>query len=42
MEHWHFLVDFSDICVENIHFNLYLFPSVSPAMGESISPLSRA
>lgn len=29
MEHWHFLVDFSDIYLESIHFNLYVFVSQS-------------
>lgn len=42
MERWHFLVDFSDIYRESIHFNLYLFLSISPAMVESISPPPRA
>lgn len=42
VEHWHFLVDFSDIYLESIHFNLYLFLSISPATVESISPPPRA
>lgn len=39
MEHWHFLVDFSDIYLESIHFNLYVFLSVSRSL---VSPPSWA
>lgn len=32
MEYWHFLVDFSDIYLESIHFNLCLSVSRSPSV----------
>lgn len=41
MEYWHFLVDFSDIYLESIHFNLYAFLSVSACLSVLLPGLER-